>query len=278
MVVRRVSTAETFFSFSQKNMSNLSEYLNFAEKTARAAGEHTLEYFQTTKAKPEFKGDDTPVTIADREAEQLIRKSIKDAYPEHGIVGEEFGEVEDNSGSDFRWIIDPIDGTKSFVSGVPLYGVLLALEISGKVEVGCAFFPALDEIVTGATGVGAFWNGEPCRVSEENRLDRAICAHIDTAYFEENGKGEPWQRLQRAVYYNAGWCDAYGYLLVATGRVEIMLDPVMAVWDCGPFPPILKEAGGYFGDWKGNEGKINAGEALATNRLLNEEVIRVLKG
>ena len=143
-------------------------------------------------------------------------------------------------------------------------------------EAGCAYFPALDEMVSGATGVGAFWNGEPCRVSQTDQLDRAVCAHIDTAYIDRSGKGDAWKRLQHAVYYNAGWCDAYGYLLVATGRVDVMLDPVMALWDCGPFPPILKEAGGYFGDWKGNEGKIDAGEALATNAILKDEVVKVL--
>ena len=255
-------------------MADLKSYLEFAETTAREAGQLTLKYFQTAEATPEFKGDDTPVTIADKEAEQLIRDRIESAYPGHEIVGEEFGESE-GSGS-HRWIIDPIDGTKSFMRGVPLYAVLLALEIDGVVEVGCAYFPALDEMVSGATGIGAFWNGKPCAVSSESQLDRAVCSHIDTAYIDRAGQAEPWKRLQQAVYYNAGWCDAYGYLLVATGRVEVMVDPVMAVWDCGPFPPIIKEAGGYFGDWKGNEGKIDAGEALATNAILKDEVVAIL--
>jgi myo-inositol-1(or 4)-monophosphatase len=252
----------------------LAEYLQFAETTAREAGKLTLEYFLTDAAAPEFKGDDTPVTIADRGAEELIRKRIGETFPEHQIVGEEFGES--GEGSRYRWIIDPIDGTKSFVHGVPLYAVLIALEIDGKVEVGCAYFPALDEMISAASGLGAHWNGKPCRVSEEASLDRAVCAHIDTAYFAQNGKGEAWDRLQKAVYYNAGWCDAYGYLLVATGRAEVMLDPVMAVWDCGPFPPIFREAGGYFGDWAGNEGRVDGGEALATNAHLRKEVVNLL--
>jgi histidinol-phosphatase len=254
----------------------LPDFLRFAEKTAREAGALTLDYFLTDSASPEFKGDDTPVTIADRKAEELIRERIMEAYPDHQIVGEEYGESGKESA--YRWIIDPIDGTKSFVHGVPLYAVLLALEIHGKVEVGCAYFPALDEMVSAATGNGAHWNGEPCRVSGVTAIDRAVCAHIDTAYFGKNGKAEPWERLQKAVYYNAGWCDAYGYLLVATGRAEVMLDPVMAVWDCGPFPPILKEAGGYFGDWSGNEGRIDGGEALATNAALKDKVVAILRG
>lgn len=162
-------------------MGELKDYLEFAEATAREAGALTLEYFQTAKAKPEFKGDDTPVTIADKNAEQLIRERIQHAYPGHEIVGEEFGESD--GGGSHRWIIDPIDGTKSFMRGVPLYAVLLALEIDGVVEVGCAYFPGLDEMVSGANGVGAFWNGNPCSVSDEKAMDRAVCAHIDTAYF-----------------------------------------------------------------------------------------------
>lgn len=253
----------------------LQDYLRFAEGTAREAGDLTLKYFLTDAARPEFKADDTPVTVADREAEALIRRRIGETWPGHEIVGEEFGAS--SGGSEFRWIIDPIDGTKSFSHGVPLYGVLLALEIRGKVEVGCAHFPALNETIVAATGCGAWWNGKPARVSEVSDLNRAVCSHIDTAYFGRNGKGEPWERLQKAVYYNAGWCDAYGYLLVATGRAEIMIDPVMAVWDCGPFPPILKEAGGYFGDWAGNEGRIDGGEALATNAALRDEVVAILQ-
>lgn len=254
----------------------LPDFLRFAENTAREAGALTLEYFLTDGAKAEFKADDTPVTVADRKAEELIRLRIHESYPDHQIVGEEFGDTEGQS--DYRWLIDPIDGTKSFVHGVPLYAVLLALEIRGKVEIGCAYFPALDEIISAATGHGAHWNGKPCRVSDVTGLDRAVCTHIDTAYFGKNGKGEAWERLQKAVYYNAGWCDAYGYLLVATGRAEVMVDPVMAVWDCGPFPPILKEAGGYFGDWAGNEGRIDAGEALATNAALKDSVVALLQG
>jgi len=196
----------------------LDQYRAFAEETAREAGRLTLRYFLSGEAHPEFKGDDTPVTIADREAEQLIRDRIAFAWTSHQVVGEEFGESEGASTASHRWIIDPIDGTKSFVHGVPLYGILIALEIEGTVEVGCAYFPALDEIISAATGQGVLWNASPCRVSEVDQLDRAVCAHIDTAYFAKNGKGEAWQRLQNAVYYNAGWCDAYGYLLVATGR------------------------------------------------------------
>lgn len=257
-------------------MPDLTDYLSFARETVVEAGALTLRYFQTAEARPEFKGDDTPVTVADRLAEELIRARIREAFPGHEVVGEEFGQS--GSGSSHRWIVDPIDGTKSFMRGVPLYGVLMALEIGGRVEAGCAYFPALQEMIWGASGLGAFWNGKPCRVSDVSRLDRAVCAHANTSSYEREGKGRAWDRLRDRVYYNAGWCDAYGYLLVATGRVEIMLDPVVSLWDCGPFPPIFREAGGYFGDWAGNEGRIDGKEALATNALLKDEVIAVLRG
>jgi fructose-1,6-bisphosphatase/inositol monophosphatase family enzyme len=131
----------------------LQDFLRFAETTAREAGVLTMEYFLTDSARPEFKADDTPVTVADRRAEELIRRRIGESFPGHEIVGEEFGAT--SGGSDYRWIIDPIDGTKSFTHGVPLYGVLLALEIRGTVEVGCAHFPALGETIAAATGCGS---------------------------------------------------------------------------------------------------------------------------
>lgn len=251
----------------------LRDYYEFAKATAWEAGRLTLGYFQTNM-RPDFKSDDSPITVADREAEELIRNRIEESFPHHAIVGEEYG-VKESAGASHRWFIDPIDGTKSFIRGVPLYGVLLALEIEGTVEVGVAYFPALNDMVAAATGLGCWWNGRRATVSEESRLDRSMLSHIDTASFERHGRGEAWRRLQQATYYNAGWCDAYGYFLVATGRCEIMLDPIMNVWDCGPFPPILKEAGGYFGDWSGRE-TIFGGEALATNLALLPQVLELI--
>lgn len=256
----------------------LAAYYQFARAIAREAGRLTMDYFQTEQVVAEYKADDTPVTVADREAEKFIRRKITEAYPDHTIVGEEFGGGGEKGEGCCRWIIDPIDGTKSFVHGVPLYAVLIALEIDGVVEVGCAYFPALDEMLSAASGQGAWWNEKPAVVSRQNDLSRAVCCHIDTAYFGKNGKADAWDRLQKAVYYNAGWCDAYGYLLVATGRAEVMVDPVMEIWDSGPWPPIFREAGGYFGDWQGNEGVIDAGEALATTPALLQAVVASLGG
>ncbi|MFT5467304.1 MAG: histidinol-phosphatase [Verrucomicrobiales bacterium] len=251
---------------------SLPDLLDFARQIAFEAGRLTLGYFQTG-VKPDFKADDTPVTIADKKAEELIRKQIETAYPHHGILGEEFGEVRE--GTSHRWIIDPIDGTKSFMCGVPIYGTLVGLEIDGKPEAGVAYFPGLDEMISAGTGLGCSLNGRACRVSDQTDLSRAIMSHADTAAYAKAGKTNRWDRLQNSVYYNAGWCDAYGYLLVASGRIEIMSDPVMNIWDCAPFVPILREAGGYFGDWAGNEG-IDFGESLGTSQQLLGAVLEAI--
>lgn len=253
----------------------LDDYLAFITETAYLAGRLTLGYYQTG-VHADSKADDSPVTAADRQAEMFIRRRIEERYPSHAIVGEEYG-VTENADAAFRWFVDPIDGTKSFARGVPLYGVLLGLEIEGRVEAGAAYFPALDEMLAAATGLGCWWNGRRAHVSQESNLKRSTVAFPDPVSFGRSGKAEPWQRLQDATYYRAGWTDCFGYLLVATGRVEIMIDPVMSDWDCGPFPPIFQEAGGYFGDWQGHP-TIHAHEALATTQTLLPEVLRVLKG
>ena len=255
-------------------MMSLRSYMGFAVETAYLAGRLTLGAFQTG-VHTDYKKDDTPVTTADRQSEQLIRARIEARYPDHAIVGEEYG-ADDLDCATHCWYIDPIDGTKSFIRGVPLYAVLIGLEIEGTVEVGAVYFPALDEIVAAATGEGCWWNGRRCRVSPETRLYRAVVAFTDVNNFETYGRAGAWQRIKSATYYRAGWGDAYGHALVATGRAEIMLDPIMSDWDCGPFPPILKEAGGYFGDWNGNV-TIHAGEALSTTQALLPEVLAQIR-
>jgi histidinol-phosphatase len=252
---------------------SLRPYLDFAVQTAYEAGRLTLGYFRTEAARPEFKNDDTPVTAADREAEKLVRARISGRYPAHSIVGEEFG-AGDGGGRDHRWIVDPIDGTKAFVRGVPLYGVLIGLEIGGVCEVGAAYFPALDEMVCAATGEGCFSNGRRVRVSATQRLRDGLTCFTDAKGFERYGRAREWGRILSVVGDARGWSDAYGHILVATGRADLMLDPAVSLWDAGPFPPILREAGGFFGDWSGNE-TVYGGEALSTSRALLPEVLRL---
>ena len=253
---------------------SLRDHLNFAVETAYLAGRMTLAYYQTG-LRPDLKADQSPVTVADRQTEELIRSRIEKEYPRHEILGEEFGTSR-VVGASHRWLVDPIDGTKSFVQGVPLYAVLIALEIEGQVEVGVAYFPALDEMLAAATGLGCWWNGRPARVSNVATLDKAVVTFTDVASFAEHGHTAAWERIKAATYYRAGWGDAYGYLLVATGRSELMLDPIMSPWDSAPFPPILSEAGGYFGDWQGNP-TIYASEAMATTPALLPQVLTLME-
>ncbi|MGH3088789.1 MAG: inositol monophosphatase family protein [Rubrobacteraceae bacterium] len=252
----------------------MSEHLEFAVETAWKAGRLTLGYFQTS-VRPEFKEDDTEVTMADREAEALIRREIESRYPDHDILGEEYEDKE--SGASHRWYVDPIDGTRAFARGVPLYAVLIGLEIEGEVKVGAAYFPALDEMVCAADGLGCFWNGRRAKVSSVDRLDESLICFTDTKSFRKYNREEEWARLQSAALSCRGWSDAYGHALIATGRAELMLDPAMNPWDCGPFPPILREAGGYFGDWSGNE-TMYGGEAISANGALLPEFLRLIEG
>jgi histidinol-phosphatase len=252
---------------------DLRSYLDFITETAYLAGRLTLAYFQTG-IQADFKSDHSPVTQADRSAEELIRARIEQCYPSHAVIGEEFG-LKESTDTSHRWFIDPIDGTKSFMRGVPLYAVLIGLEIEGRVVAGAAYYPGMNEMLAAADGEGCWWNGRRAHVSPVARLSAAWITSTDTGSFERCGRWAAWERLMRAAYFRAGWGDAYGYLLVATGRAEVMLDPIMNVWDCGPFPPIFREAGGFFGDWEGNE-TIYAGEALATNAAVKGEVVNVL--
>jgi myo-inositol-1(or 4)-monophosphatase len=254
---------------------SLQVYLDFITETVHLAGRTTLGYFQNA-VKVDYKMDNSPVTLADRLAEELIRERIEKYYPDHVIIGEEYG-LKDSPASTHRWLIDPIDGTKSFIRGVPLYAVLLGLEIEGQVRAGGAYFPALDELICAADGLGCWWNGRRSRLSQVRDLSQAVVAFTDPGSISRYGKQAAWDRLQNSVYYRAGWGDAYGYLLVATGRVEVMLDPIVNPWDCAPFPPIFRELGGYFGDWQGNA-SIYAHEALATTQLLLPQILSVLGG
>ncbi|MBN2145786.1 MAG: inositol monophosphatase family protein [Anaerolineales bacterium] len=254
-------------------MQDLQEYLDFTVETAYLAGRLTLGYFQTG-IRPDQKADQSPVTIADRQAEELIRSRIEKRYPQHAVVGEELG-IKETQNATHRWFIDPIDGTKSFIRGVPLYGVLIGLEIEGQVQVGAVYLPAMEEMVAAATGLGCWWNGRRARVSQVSSLSQAVVTCTDVGKFARYGRQEAWERIQQAAWYRVGWGDAYGYCLVATGRAELMLDPVMNDWDCGPFPPIFLEAGGYFGDWQGNV-TIHAEEAMATTQVLLPEVLSLI--
>jgi len=248
------------------------ELLAFAAELALEAGAHTLKYFGGL-VDADSKGDGTPVTIADREAEQLIRARVEAKYPDHAVLGEEYGES--NAGARVRWILDPIDGTKSFMHGVPLYGVLIGIEIEGESAVGVVNFPPLGEIVAAGRGLGCSWNGKPCRVSTVSRMEEAVICTTDVERLLSRPMGPGWRRIQQRAAFSRTWGDCYGHALVATGRIEAQVDPVMASWDAGPFLTIATEAGGQFTTLDGRQ-TVHGGSGVSSNGLLHAEVLREL--
>jgi histidinol phosphatase-like enzyme (inositol monophosphatase family) len=255
---------------------SLRSRLEVALEACWRAGKITLEYFQTGVA-VELKSDRSPVTMADRRAEEEIRAWLTRYFPDDAIVGEEGGRTTPAAGSETTWYIDPIDGTKSFVCGVPFYGALLACEQQGRVVLGVAHFPALNETVWAAQNAGCYWNGRRAHVSSVNKLEEAVLLTTDFHRLETMGFDQALDTLCRATKLQRTWGDAYGHILVATGRAEIMLDPKMAVWDNGPLLTILEEAGGRFTDWQGNA-TIHTDSAFSTNGHLHQAVMRILQG
>ena len=253
--------------------TELRSQLDFAVGLAREAGAITQKYFQRSFA-VQRKADASLVTNADRETESFLRSTIMATFPDDAILGEEEGERQGVSGR--RWIIDPIDGTFSFVHGVPLYGVMIGLEIGAESVLGVVNLPALNEIVYAARGLGCFWNGEPARVSSISHLREALLLATDFGSARETEFADAIRSLQDRVATRRTWGDCYGHVLVATGRAEIMLDPIMNVWDCAALLPILEEAGGTFTDWRGQR-TIHGGNAISTNSLLFEEVMGTIR-
>jgi histidinol phosphatase-like enzyme (inositol monophosphatase family) len=258
--------------------------LNFAVEIARAAGDLTLEYFQRGDLQVDRKADQSPVTIADRRAEELLRGRIADRFSGDGIIGEEFGEASGTSG--YQWILDPIDGTKSFIHGVPLYTTLVAVLRDGEPVIGVIHAPAIAETVYAGKGSGCWQIGgddarpKAARVSSVERLSESLFLTTEigsfTTHRKQDARGVFW-KLQDEARLVRTWGDGYGYLLVATGRAEVMIDPVVNIWDAAPLQTVVEEAGGTFTDWQGNP-TVHAREAIATNGRVLEEVLRFTRG
>jgi len=250
-----------------------------AIQAARAAGDFTLPYFRRRDLVVERKSDSSPVTIADRGAEELLRHQISQRFPQDGILGEEFPERPGASG--FRWILDPIDGTKSFIHGVPLYGTLVGLEYESEPLAGVIYIPVLQEFVWAAKGQGAWYRQgeapwEPAKVFTCPRLADALVVTSEIANFDAIGRPEVFERLNRQARLLRTWGDCYGYLMVATGRADVAIDPIMNLWDAAALLPILQEAGGTFTDWQGRP-TVCSGQGIATNGILLEEVLAITR-
>lgn len=254
---------------TQLSPSALASRLDLALEACWRAGKITLEYYQSP-IPIDIKTDGSPVTQADLRAEQEIRGLLAKHFPEDAVVGEE-GGAHAASREQGTWYIDPIDGTKSFICGVPFYAVLLAYEIAGEVVLGVVHLPALNETVWASKGGGSFWNGRRARVSSVNEMQNARLMLTDYGQMEKHCPPSGLQKLCAETKLQRTWGDAYGHVLVATGRADIMIDPRMSVWDCGPLLPIIQEAGGRFTDWQGNA-TIHGPDAFSTNGLLHDQV------
>ena len=245
-----------------------------AAEVARVTGGNALKYYRAGIA-VERKGDGSEVTAADRESEQMARAWIERRFPDDGILGEEFGETRPRARR--RWVLDPIDGTKTFVRGVPLWGTLVAVVEGDDVLAGAVYIPALGELVAAGRGCGAWHNGARCRVSNVTELSRATVSTTDQRYPSDAGRRARWTELADRAEVAQTWGDCYGYVLVATGRIEAMVDNRMNPWDAAALYPAIVEAGGSFTSWSGAATPFG-GDAIATNGGVGREVREILGG
>jgi histidinol-phosphatase len=258
-------------------MSNpLTARLELALDAAREAEQIILSYYQRG-VHVDRKRDSSPVTIADRSAEEAIRKQIATHFGDDAVLGEEFGETAGTSG--YRWILDPLDGTKSFIHGTPLFGTLIGLEHEGKCVVGVCHFPVLGETVWAARGSGAWWKTRdqqpiPAKVSGVSTLADSLFSFTTVQGFGRIGRVDAFDELIRQCGLSRGWGDCYGHALVATGRAEVMVDPLMNPWDIAALVPIVEEAGGHFMSWAGTS-DIHAGNGISVNAALRDQILAI---
>ncbi len=251
---------------------NESMYLQAVSEVARIAGDIAFGYYRQ-KPLVETKLDGTPVTIADRAAEAAARKWIERRFPDDGILGEEFPDVRGDAQR--RWILDPIDGTKSFIGEVPLWGTLVAVVDGDEVIAGAAFFPATAELIVAANGCGCWLNDSRCYVSEVADIPAATILTSQSPFSSDELTATRWHQLEKNALISRTWGDCFGYMMVASGRAEVMADPRLSVWDIAAFLPIVREAGGTITDFNGSVTAFG-GSAIATNLALGPAVRDIL--
>jgi len=263
-------------SQSPPSVAGVASRLQAALDFARQAGSATLPLFSRWKDRValglETKPDGTPVTKADRDAESLIRGRIEASFPGDGVLGEEWGERQGTSG--FRWVLDPIDGTASFIRGIPLFGTMIGIEFDGRAVAGVIECPALDERVWGGLGIPSLHQlGDgtpvPARVSRIATLGDACVSSTSPQYFSAAGIADRFPILERHFGVVRGWSDCYGFVLLATGRIEAVIEPSVKIWDVCAALPIVEAAGGRLTDFEGAVA-VNTGSVLATNGVLHE--------
>lgn len=240
--------------------------LEAVTEVARVAGDVAMRFFRTG-VDVETKGDGSPVTVADKTAEHEARAWIAARFPGDAVLGEEYGFSGD--ARQRRWLIDPIDGTKTFVRGVPLWGAMIAVAQDDLVIAGAIYCPAVGDLVSAAIGCGSWWNGSRCQVSAVTSLADATILTTDARFPYNPARADRWQSLGGQVAVSRTWGDCYGYVQVATGRAELMVDDRLSPWDAAALIPIIREAGGVYTDWRGG-GDVDGGDGVASNALLSK--------
>jgi histidinol-phosphatase len=245
-----------------------------AVEAARRAGQVAARYFDGN-FQVEWKSDQSPVTVADREAEQSLRTALQAAFPQDGFLGEEFGDTPGSSG--FRWIIDPIDGTRNFVRGIPIWATLVGLEYRGEQIAGVVDVPCLGHTYRALRGDGAYRNERRIRVSHVADLGEAMVFYSSLSWFIKAGRRDDFLELTRRTERQRGFGDFYGHVLVAQGSGEAMVEHGVHAWDVAALKPIIEEAGGRYSDWDGVP-SIDSVHVIVSNGKLHDEILSVLNG
>jgi histidinol phosphatase-like enzyme (inositol monophosphatase family) len=252
-------------------LEELREYKNFCKILAQASAEIIRGYFRIGIS-VESKIDDSPVTIADKKAEEAMRELIMNHFPDHGIFGEEFGKT--NIDAEYTWILDPIDGTKSFICGAYSFGTLIGLLRNGQPILGVYNHPLLNDFLIG-DNIETQINGNKALVRNCNELSQAVLLTTDHLNIEKYQNLEKFSKLTKKVKLYRNWGDCYGYYLLATGYADIMIDPIMSPWDLLPLIPIIKGAGGTITDYQGND-PVKGKSAIASSSQIHSEIISIV--
>jgi histidinol-phosphatase len=249
-----------------------SKHLEVALDAVQAA-EKIIRHYAGRELDPMVKTDQSPVTVADQEAEQAIRQVIGKAFPDHTFYGEEGGQADLTDHRGYTWIIDPIDGTKNFIRHIPTFGTILGLMHDGEFVLGVTNVPMLGELMYAEKGGGAFLNGERVRVKPTAELRDAYVSFGGIDRFTENNQSQELLRLAGEVHWTRGFGDIYGYHLLAQGKIDVMLESTIKLWDIAAQKVIVEEAGGRFTQLDGGEVTAATTSALATNGVLHDKVL-----
>ena len=248
------------------------DLIEFIGELAQESCQIIKHYFSIPELKVDLKKDETPVTLADREAEEIMRKIIEKKFPDHGIMGEEFGSIRNDA--EYIWVLDPIDGTKAFAKACPLFGTLICLTKKGRPILGAIHQPLLNQLVIGDNET-TYLNSHQIHVSNTNSLSEAdlLCGDLKSPAKYHNAQN--WENLIKNVHSLRTWGDCYSYLLVAMGNADIAVDPIMQPWDLLALIPIIRGAGGLISDWHGND-PVKGSSIVASNPHLHKQIIEIL--